>query len=450
MSATAQLAQFIAAAGEAPLPAPVVAAAKVAILDGVASLLAGATQPVAALVSRYVRAMGGEAVCRVAGQDYRTSPAFAAFANGVFLHCLDFEIQGDPPTHGTSAVLPAALALGEWQGASGRRLIAAYVVGWEVQARLRRATAHAELRGFHPPGLFGPLGAAAASAVMLGLEAPQVRMALGIAASHTGGLTANTGTMVKATHPGAAARTGVEAALLAREGFISHQAILEAPQGYIETLFGGACNWEELTRGLGTTFGLVDPGFIIKRYPAHIALQWPIEAVRMLRQRYGLHLDEVETLEVEVPAARAAYLRPVPASGLEGKFSFAYGAAVALVREEVDIDAFSDAVYASPAVQAALRKVRVRPNPAIPADLRRTWAVARAKTTDGRALSYTCHRFPGAFGEPLPRPEHHAKFRACAGRLLAPAQVAQLLATLEALEELPDLRALGALLAPGA
>jgi 2-methylcitrate dehydratase PrpD len=79
-------------------------------------------------------------------------------------------------------------------------------------------------------------------------------MALGIAASHTGGLTANTGTMVKSTHPGAAARQGVEAALLAQAGFISHDSIFEAHQGYVDVLFGAEFNWDALTRDLGTTF----------------------------------------------------------------------------------------------------------------------------------------------------------------------------------------------------
>src|SRR6185295_18051256 len=197
MGATDRLVQFVTDTHYDTLSSEVVAAAKIGIMDGVANMLAGATQPLATVISAYVQQLGGAPMCSAVGHDMQTNAPSAAFANGVFLHCLDFEIQGQPPTHGTSAVLPPALALGEMSGAPGTRLIEAYVIGWELQGRFRRASSRCNLRGFHPPGLFGPVGAAAASAKMLGLDGAQTRMALGIAASHTGGLTANTGTMVK-------------------------------------------------------------------------------------------------------------------------------------------------------------------------------------------------------------------------------------------------------------
>ena len=247
MSATQSLARFICDTSLESFPEGVVDAAKIGIMDGVANMLAGSTQPLADIVGPYVDELGGSPDSSVVGRGFKTNPPQAAFANGVFLHCLDFEIQGHPPTHGTSACLPPALALAERTGASGGTIVQAYVVGWEVQARLRAASAGGNLRGYHPPGIFGPLGAAAASAKILGLDSHRVDMALGIAASQTGGLTANTGTMVKSTHPGNAARTGVEAALLARDGFVSRGGILEASQGYAEVLLGEPFDWDMFT-----------------------------------------------------------------------------------------------------------------------------------------------------------------------------------------------------------
>jgi len=450
MGATAQLAQFIATTRYDTLPREVVEAAKIGILDGMANMLAGATQPLAALMSQYVQAMGGTPTCSVVGQGYKTNPPFAALANGVFLHCLDFEIQGYPPTHGTSATLPAALALGEMVGASGATLIAAYVVGWEVQARFRQASARANLRGFHPPGLFGPLGAAAASAQVVGLPEQQVRMALGIAASHTGGLTANTGTMVKSTHPGAAARQGVEAALLAQAGFVSHEHIVEAREGYVEVLFGGpdTFDWDVLTRDLGHSFQLVTPGFNIKRYPAQITMQWPIEAVLTLQQKYHIPLEDVALLDVEIPAGRADRSQPEPGSGLAGKFSFEYCAAVALAEGRVDIETFSDTTRFSSRVEDTLRLVRVHLNPDIPTDILRTWARARVRTKDGREFSETCQQYRGSIGNPMSREERLSKVRSCAQRLLRPPEVEQLITMVEELEALRDLRQLMARVAP--
>ena len=158
MSATRTLAQFIADTEFENLPPPVVEAAKIAILDGVANIVAGSVQELADIIGRYVRDAGGSPQASVVGWGYQTNPPAAAFANGVFGHCLDYEIQGFPPTHGTSSCLPAALALAEHHHAPGERVITAYVLGWEIQGRLRAASAPATAPAYHPPGLVGPLG----------------------------------------------------------------------------------------------------------------------------------------------------------------------------------------------------------------------------------------------------------------------------------------------------
>ena len=129
MGATQTLAQFIADTEYDSLPAPVVEAAKIAILDGVANMAAGSVQELADIIGRYVRDSGGASQASVVGWGYKSNPPAAAFANGVFGHCLDYEIQGFPPTHGTSSCLPAALALGEQHQANGKNIISAYVLG---------------------------------------------------------------------------------------------------------------------------------------------------------------------------------------------------------------------------------------------------------------------------------------------------------------------------------
>jgi len=131
MGTTEALARFIAETQYDDLPAAVVAAAKIGILDGVANLLAGSTQPVAQIVSAYTLELGGTPVSSVIGHGFKTNPLNAAFANGVSGHCLDFELQGQPSSHGTSSILPGPLALAEAQGgASGKELIVAYALGW--------------------------------------------------------------------------------------------------------------------------------------------------------------------------------------------------------------------------------------------------------------------------------------------------------------------------------
>ena len=431
MSATKTLCQFIADTSYDSLPGSVVEAAKVAISDGVANMLAGSTQDMAAIIGRYVKELGGTAQSSVVGWGFKTNAPSAAFANGVFGHCLDFEIQGYPRTHGTSSCLPTALALAEWRGAPGKTVIEAYVLGWEIQGRLRAASISASNPAFHPPGLVGPLGGAAAGAKVLGLDLHQTEMALGIAASRTGGLTANTGTMVKATHPGNAARMGAEAAILAGAGYTSSEDVLEAPNGYAAALFQGNLDWAMLTQGLGKSYNLVEPGFDIKRFPAQIPMQNPIEAVLNLRHRYNLQAEEVDRLTIQMRGR--GHSESLPQTGLDGKFSVEYCTAVALLDGQVGIDSFTDQRRFSSDMEETLAKILVEPG------LQESDVVkATAHLKNGGTVSEECRGFRGSLANPMSREERMDKIRDCFRRVLTDRDGERLLALLEDLENLAD------------
>lgn len=435
MGATKTLAQFIVDTSYEKLPAPVVAAAKVAILDGIANMLAGSTQELATIIGRYVQQSGGTPQSTVIGWGFKTNAQSAAFANGVFGHCLDYEVQGFPPTHGTSSCLPAALALGEIRNASGKTIIEAYTLGWEIQGRLRAASAAASNPAFHPPGMVGPLGGAAASAKVLGLDTLQTQMALGIAASRTGGLTANTGTMVKSTHPGNAARMGAEAGILAEMGYTSSEEVLEAANGYAAALFQGNLDWDILTQNLGSPYRLVDPGFDIKRYPAQVYMQNPIEAVLNLRQKYNLTPDMVENLTIHRQGR--GHSGPIPQSGLDGKFSVEYCAAVALLDGRVVIDSFTDQRRFSPDLEQMLNKIQVDPMEQEPGVVKVT-----ARLTDGRTVSDECRGFKGSAGNPMSRDQRMDKVWDCIGRALPKQDAQQVIDLVEDLENVPDISTL--------
>lgn len=320
------------------------------------------------------------------------------------------------------------------QHVSGQTIIEAYVLGWEIQGRLRAASAPASNPAFHPPGMVGPLGGAASSAKVLGLDVQQTTMALGIAASRTGGLTANTGTMVKATHPGNAARMGAEAALLAQMGYTSNVEALEAPNGYAAALFRGQFDWQVLTQGLGASYRLVDPGFDIKRFPAQVYMQNPIEAVLTLRQQHQLTPAMVEHLTLYRQGR--GHAGPAPKSGLDGKFSVEYCAAVALLDGRVVIDSFTDARRFAPDMEAMLQKIHVQPEEPAPGVVRVT-----AQLTDGRSVSTECRGFKGSAGNPMSREERMDKVWDCISRVLATPEATQMIAMLEDLEHVPDISA---------
>ena len=435
MSASETLAQFIVDTRYDKLPAAVVDAAKIAIMDGVANMLGGSTQELSAIIGQYTQAQGGAPQCSVIGWGFKTNAPAAAFANGVFGHCLDYEIQGYPPTHGTSSCLPAALALGEMTNAPGQTIIEAYVLGWEIQGRLRAASAPASNRAFHPPGMVGPLGGAASSAKVLRLDTPQTTMALGIAASRAGGLTANTGTMVKSTHPGNAARMGAESAILAQMGFTSNPATLEAPTGYAAALFQGQLDWDVLTEGLGDGYRLVDPGFDIKRFPAQVYMQNPIEAVLNLRQHHQLEPGMVEQLTIYREGR--GHSGPVPRSGLDGKFSVEYCAAAALLDGQVVIDTFTDERRFAPDMEDMLGRIHVEPVEQKPGV-----ATVTAQLKDGRTVSDECGGFTGSAANPMSRDMRLAKVWDCVGRALSTPDAERAIALIEDLENVADIAAL--------
>ena len=439
-NATEQIARFIANTRYDDIPRHVVDANRTIILDGVANVLAGSTQPVLEYIRRYVDRLGGRPECTVVGASFRTNPPLAAFANGAAMHVLDYEPQGIPSTHGTSTLLPGILALAEVNGASGKSVLTAFAVGWEIQQRIAMAARNAQSRPFHPPGIYGPPAAAAGCAKLLGLDEHKVRMALGIGASRTGALFANNGTMTKSTHPGNAARMGTEAVMLAADGFTANDSIFEGVRGYVETLFGDEFEWHALLDGLGEEWNLARHGFNIKRYPAQIHMQWATESVVLLREKHGIRADDVEWLELEVSSRRPGLSRPAPATGLDGKFSFEYCAAVALTQDEVGIDSFSDPVRFSAPVEAALRKIRLKPNPDIPTSSTDYWVQASAGLKDGRVLVERVDAYRGAARNPITREVHLRKVRDCMRRVLPEPKMERLIGLIDELDRLEDAR----------
>lgn len=435
MNPTETLAQFIVDTKFENLPADVVEAAKIAILDGFANMLAGSTQELATIIGEYVQESGGTPQSSVIGWGYKTNSVSAAFANGVFGHCLDYEIQGFPPTHGTSSCLPSALALGELNEVSGKKIIEAYVLGWDIQGRLRAASAAASNPAFHPPGMVGPLGGAAAGAKVLGLDTHQTQMALGIAASRAGGLTANTGTMVKSTHPGNAARMGAEAAILAGKGYTANDSVLDAPNGYAEALFQGNVDWDLATGRLGNPYRLADPGYDIKRFPAQVYMQNPIEAVLNLKQEHNLEAGMVDQLTIHRQGR--GHSGPIPKSGLDGKFSVEYCAAVALLDGQVVIDSFTDRRRFAPDMEEALGKIKVDPVEQEPGVVK-----VSAQLKDGRTVTGECRGFKGSARNPMSREERMFKVWDCVGRALPQQDAEKMIAMLEDLENVPNIATL--------
>jgi 2-methylcitrate dehydratase PrpD len=446
---TAMIAARVCEVGYADLDQSAVAAVKRLIADGIAVAIAGTSQEAPALIAAHVREQGGAPLATVWGFDFKTAPAQAAFANAASMHVLDFEPMSSPPTHAVSPTVPAALALGEARGANGAELITACAKGLEMQGRVLAAANPA--RGslpFHTPGVIGVMGSSVAAGHLLKLEPRQLAHALGIAASRCAGLPANSGSMVKCTHCGNVAMAGLEAAMLAARGFTAHPRIFDAPHGYVSTFFPAGFDYGKLL-AYARPWRFLVPGMAIKFYPSKYPTHFGIAAALAVRSSVGdpAGIRAVRIIAPEILDAN----RPSPRGGLEGKFSFQYTAAAALLDGAVGFESFTDERRFRQDMVDLLARTTVVYDTKRSKDTRRMEVSLEITTADGKRRGATCRRPPGGWGAPVDEAQHRAKLRDCLERALEPARATRALEMLGRLEKLTaaEVRQLIGLLAKG-
>ena len=448
MGATAQLSRFVAETDGRAIPPGAIARARTAFVDVAATTLAGAAQPVGRIVTAWVREAGGTPAASVVAGGYKTGTAQAALANGVMAHALLYDdTTFVTVAHHTVVLAPALLALGEPRGASGRAVLEAYVIGYEVLTKLGRALnpSHYE-KGWHATISLGTVAAAAASARLLGLDARRVEMALGMAASMAGGSRQQFGTMTMPFHAGHAARSGVVAAELASRGVTADAGILESRMGYCALFAGPAgADPEQLTKGLGEGWEIQVAGYVLKPYPCGAPLQRAVDAILGLRGRHKIDTAAVREIRVGVSYIfQGVLIRTDPRTGLEGKPSLEFCAAVAILDGRLGLDAFTDERVRDPEVRAMMARVRKYVDPALergapgvatdPFGDRTTVTIV---LDDGCELSETVRFARGSPENPMSRDELLGKYRDCARLSLDERRGERALGLLERLDDLP-------------
>jgi 2-methylcitrate dehydratase PrpD len=324
--------------------------------------------------------------------------------------------------HPSAPLVSAALAAAEAAHASGRALLDAYVVGFELECRLGIVMnpRHYHQRGWHCTSTIGTLGAAAAVSRVLGLDSQATRHALGIAASSACGLKENLGSMVKPLHAGMAARNGITAARLAQHGFTASAHAIDGPQGYLAAMDSEQCSLDVVVADLGARWEITDTGITVKLYPSCAATHPPLDALSEIVRRERFTADDVAAIDVEVDSMTPRLLiHPDPANGLEAKFSMPFCAAAAVVYPRIGIDTFDVAQIQHPAVQALMPRVTLRANADFDQAAPLSQARVRVRLRDGREWS---QRADGARGYPgrLTDQELAAKFTDCATRRFGP------------------------------
>ncbi len=427
------LGDFAAGSRSAGLEAHLIQDAKERVLDLVGNSLAATSEEPAAIALAVARDAGGVPQATAMGEAERLPSASAALVNGTLAHALDFDDTHLPSVlHPSASVIPAALAVGEAEGASGGEVLLAVAVGDEICVRLGMAAYDSDLRnsifferGLHATSIVGTLGAAAAAATLLGLDAEQISHAIGIACSMGAGLLeANrTGGSVKRVHCGWAAHAGVNAALLARHGLTGPPTVLEGRFGFFQAYTGGQFDEAAILDGLGETWEL--PRIFYKPYPTNHFTHAGIDAALALRAR-GVDPADIETIELGVPApvlrtiAEPPDQKARPLTPYHAKFSGPFTVATALVGGGglgVYSDDFTEETLRDPQLLRLASMVTcVADDEATAVFPHQFPAVLTLRLKDGSEVSERITHNRGGPDRPLSSEELAAKFRLNAGQ----------------------------------
>ena len=411
MGTTEKVARFVVDFDFSKLPPSGIEQIKISILDTIGVALVGAAGPIGAIMSDFVKEMGGNRQARLIGSGIRTSSLDAAQANGTLAHAEDYDDVGGFGHPGV-VLTPPALALGEQWKLPGKKILEAYAAGFEVGNRMRSLGEVQGQRGFHSTSLLGTMGAAAESAKLLDLDIAQTRAALGIAASLASGIMQNAGMYAKPLHGGHAARSGILAALLARKGFTGDPDVLEGARGFVYVFGQQQADVKRIAENLGKPLAIAESKFLIKAWPCCWGNHPSLTAILRLIEQYDIRPDQVNSIEV-VRSSKppGPLIRTYPQRGFEGKFSLPYHMATALVDRKIDLGSYTDEKLARPVIQNLMKKVKVCQDPEL-ADLplslqgESMYVIVTLRLNDGRVLSQREGR-----GKELEGEEVYAKYR---------------------------------------
>jgi 2-methylcitrate dehydratase PrpD len=450
MGATEKIARFIVDTGYEDIAGDALEKAKRTALDCVGAALAGVTEPVSQTITGYVTKLGGPPQSSVFGAGTKISVQDAALANGCISHALDYDDCGVKIGHPSVLVLPAVLSLGEHLGASGQDLLTAYILGLEIEGKL---ALHADFKlmqaRLNHQTWYGSIGAAAACAKLLRLDVDKTRMALGIAGNSACGLSANHGSMAGAMAAGNACRNGVIAALMAREGITANPNIIEAKNGFYDTLVGpGHYDAERMAEGLGKPFYIESPGIGLKKYPSCYHTHRALDGVFQL---LGEHrLSDKDIAEVDVGTSERA-MRVLaftePATPYQAKYSMPYCIAAAVVDHAVTLDTFTAHKFEDRNIVETRKKVHLS-FPDVPIwpgladvgpDTEFVGNPVTIKTTDGQSYSARVDIPRGDPALPLTDDELLSKYRDCARSQLRPDDVERSVGLVLGLERVADI-----------
>ena len=424
-SLSEHLAGYLAALGFDQIPAEVIQAAKLHILDSLGCLLAGTQLEPGKLAYDLAVAASGSAgsngAATLFGTDARVAYLDAVQAMSVAAHCGEMDdIHSGAGTCIGGMIVPALLGMAEKFGGSGGKFLEAAIVGYETTTRVGLAINAPSLfaHGWWPSTVCGAFGVAAAGAKFLSWSTGMTANALGIASLHTGGMITggNEGATARHLAFGHATQNGVLSLLAAEQGFTGPKRAFEDQRGFCLTL----CNepkWEYLRNSEG--FHLPEVAF--KPYPCARQLHAGVEALLSLIQQHSITPKMIEEIELSLPTPNASMVnRPSMAlsrAAILGSGQYVMAATTA--RGKMDLSSFEEEFLGNEQVLSLMRKVKVKASTELDRHFPKYWpGRVSVKLADGLCVAHEVIIPKGESGNPMTRDEIEGKFISLASPVL--------------------------------
>jgi 2-methylcitrate dehydratase PrpD len=438
---------YIAAAPRKALPAKVLEKTKHHVLDTLAAMVSGSRLLPGRKAISYAKTLGGKAEAVIAGSRIVTTAATAALANGMLGHADETDDSHAPSLcHPGCAIVPAALAMGERERASGAALLRAVALGYDIGTRINMSLNAYEFReDGHSTHSFGPMfGAAAAAGSLCGFDERQARHLLSYTSQQASGVSC---WMRDAEHieksfdfGGMPARNGVTSAAMVAHGFTGVDDIFAGERNFF-VAYGRKPNIKELVRELGSTYEIMNTN--IKRWSVGSPIQAPLDSLLDLIVAHQIKAADVEKLVVRVAhqGANTVDNRHMPDICMQ------HMCAVMLLDSTVTFKSSHDEKrMRDPKVLALRKRIELYGDDALSKVMPSRQGIVEITLKDGRKLRHHTKAVRGTSDNPMTRKEVDTKSYDLLAPILGPSRARKLCDTVWALDKLQDVRKLRALL----
>jgi 2-methylcitrate dehydratase PrpD len=421
-----ELAKFARETTYDNLPEEVIRQAKLCLLDLVGAACAGAKALPGHVVTEIIEEAGGSPQAVLIGRKEKVPALNAALGNGLYAHALELDdLHRSSILRPGSPIIPAALAAAEKTGASGKDLITAIVVGYEVGIRIAEAMTPSHYNFWHTTGTCGTFAAAIAAGKVMGLNEEQLINALGHAGTQAAGLMelhySPERMMSKPLHASKAAQNGLFSAMLARGGYSSTKTILSGEKGFLR-VFAPKAKLEKIVENIGVDFKIMQISYRIYASTRHTHAG--IDLALRLRDK-GIKPEDIELLRIQTySVARDLVGEPFPESVYEAKFSLPFCVSTALVYGHVGVEDFTEQRTKDPVLEELMSHCTVEIDPLLDAHYPQKWGAKLNVILRNGTVDHEQTDFPK--GDPenkLSLDQLYTKFRRLSALLLPPSKI---------------------------